>query len=220
MARETKTVQVYPTDARVNAEIKRQELFGWEVIGNQRIQEFARQDSDGTRHYETFNKITFSREKSAEWYNEIVKLEKEYLAIGDIYTNEKYLEIRYDFGYKCEVDKLVAPTTIFRPKCRSISGSIVSAILSLGALVGTVAFAVNEKIFWAVVCAILTICLAVNAVSRLGGLKGEEAVEAKKKYDNYLSEKKQYEEKCKREREVFLRKRVEQITTRAKKLVK
>lgn len=79
MPRETKTVQVYPSDDVVNNTITSFENFGWEVIGNQRCQEFTHQDADGTKHYETFNKLTFTRDKDAKWYDEVSELEDEYL---------------------------------------------------------------------------------------------------------------------------------------------
>lgn len=92
MARETKTVQVYPDDAKINATISFWENFGWEVINNQRCQEFTKQDSDGTQHYSTFNKITFSREKSSPWYNKVAQLESEYI------STEKELESKSKAG--------------------------------------------------------------------------------------------------------------------------
>ena len=85
--KETKTIQVYPSDAIVNATIETYGSFGWEVIGNQRCQEYDRQtrEEDGslTSHYSTFNKITFTREKSSPWYDTVVSLEKEYNALQD-----------------------------------------------------------------------------------------------------------------------------------------
>lgn len=78
MPKESKTIQVYPDDEIINKEIKNYEAWGWELINNQRFQEFVRQDVDGTRHYETFNKLTFSRDKDAPWYKEIRSLESEY----------------------------------------------------------------------------------------------------------------------------------------------
>lgn len=84
--KETKTVQVYPSDDVVNATIEEYEGFGWEVIGNQRCQEFEGTtygiDGSSTRHYSTFNKITFSRDKDAAWYGEVSELEREYNVIG------------------------------------------------------------------------------------------------------------------------------------------
>lgn len=38
MARETKTIQMYPDDDAINQAISLWENFGWEVIGNQRCQ--------------------------------------------------------------------------------------------------------------------------------------------------------------------------------------
>ena len=85
--KETKTVQVYPSDAIVNSTIEEYESFGWEVIGNQRCQEFDGTthgiDGSTTRHYSTFNKITFSREKDSAWYDEVSLLEKEYYVTKD-----------------------------------------------------------------------------------------------------------------------------------------
>lgn len=77
MARETKTIQCYPDDDKINAEIKRYEAFGWELINNQRCQEYEG-THDGYRHWSTFNKLTFSRDKSSPWYNKVVALENQH----------------------------------------------------------------------------------------------------------------------------------------------
>ena len=94
--KETKTVQVYPSDDIVNATIEEYGSFGWEVINNQRCQEYDGQtrgvDGSVTNHYSTFNKITFTREKGAPWYEEVAQLEKEYNTTGDTiktYRNRK-----------------------------------------------------------------------------------------------------------------------------------
>ncbi|MDE7380346.1 MAG: hypothetical protein K2N14_04760 [Clostridia bacterium] len=85
--KETKTIQVYPSDDIVNATIEEYESFGWEVIGNQRCQEFDGTthgiDGSTTQHYSTFNKITFTREKESHWYEEVSSLEKEYYVTKD-----------------------------------------------------------------------------------------------------------------------------------------
>lgn len=81
--KETKTMQVYPDDAVVNDTAKTQGMFGWELISNQRCQEFTSQDSDGTKHYETFNKLTFTREQNAPWYDRVAELESEYWALAE-----------------------------------------------------------------------------------------------------------------------------------------
>lgn len=94
--KETKTVQVYPDDDIVNATIGEYESFGWEVVGNQRCQEYDGQtreyDGSLTKNYSTFNKITFTREKNSVWYEEVYGLEKEFHSIGDTirsYKNRK-----------------------------------------------------------------------------------------------------------------------------------
>ncbi|MDE7164155.1 MAG: zinc-ribbon domain-containing protein [Clostridiales bacterium] len=77
MAKETKTVQCYPDDSKINAEIKRYEAFGWELINNQRCQEYEG-SYDGYKHWSTFNKLTFQRDKGASWYGEVTALERDY----------------------------------------------------------------------------------------------------------------------------------------------
>ena len=77
MARETKTIQCYPDDNEINDEIKRYEAFGWELLNNQRCQEYEG-TYDGYKHWSTFNKLTFSRDKSASWYGDVTALEHDY----------------------------------------------------------------------------------------------------------------------------------------------
>lgn len=73
MARETKVIQCHPD--KENSEISWHEMFGWEVISNQRCQE---EQKRGDNWYTvTFNKIIFSREKSAPWHDRVCELEKE-----------------------------------------------------------------------------------------------------------------------------------------------
>ncbi|MDE7082462.1 MAG: hypothetical protein K2O89_02000 [Clostridia bacterium] len=90
--KETKTVQVYPSDSVVNATIREYGSFGWEVINNQRCQEFDGQtrgiDGSVVNNYSTFNKITFTREKNSAWYEEVSQMEKEYYALKD--TSKTY----------------------------------------------------------------------------------------------------------------------------------
>ena len=90
--KETKTIQVYPDDNLVNTTIEEYASFGWEVINNQRCQEYDRQtygaNGSVTNHYSTFNKITFTREKSSPWYEEVTQLEKEHAELQN--TIEKY----------------------------------------------------------------------------------------------------------------------------------
>ena len=72
MAKETTTTQCYPDDGIVNETIRKYEAFGWELIGNQRCQE------ETSYSYKTFNKLTFSREKSSAWYKEVTEMEIKY----------------------------------------------------------------------------------------------------------------------------------------------
>lgn len=82
MARETKTVQCYPDDNKINAMVERYGAFGWELINNQRCQEYEG-TYDGYRHWSTFNKLTFSREKNASWYSEVTALERKHDKLMD-----------------------------------------------------------------------------------------------------------------------------------------
>lgn len=88
MARETVTIQRYPDDSIINQTIKEYEAFGWELISNQRCQEYEGQthgfDGSSTKHYSTFNKLTFTREKSSSWYELVVPLEEEYRSLMNI----------------------------------------------------------------------------------------------------------------------------------------
>lgn len=85
MARETVTIQRYPDDSIINSTIKEYEAFGWELINNQRCQEYEGQtyglDGSSTKHYSTFNKLTFTREKASPWYSRVVSLEEEYRSL-------------------------------------------------------------------------------------------------------------------------------------------
>lgn len=70
MAKETITVQCYPDDSKINKMTAQYGAFGWELIGNQRCRE------EGAYVVSTFNKLTFSRDKSEPWYGEVASLEK------------------------------------------------------------------------------------------------------------------------------------------------
>lgn len=77
MARETKTVRCYPDADIINGRVERYEAFGWELINNQRCRE-SDGETQGHTNYSTFNELTFSRDKSATWYGDVVELENEY----------------------------------------------------------------------------------------------------------------------------------------------
>ena len=91
--KETKTIQVYPSDDIINSTIEEYGSFGWEVINNQRCQEYDGQ-TDGIKHYSTFNKITFSREKSSAWYDAVTQMEKEYNTLKNTRKSYKNYEPR------------------------------------------------------------------------------------------------------------------------------
>lgn len=81
--RETKIIQVYPSDSAIEKAIKEWESFGWEMTDNQRHSD--KQDlwypGGTTVRTTTYNKLTFSREKSSPWYSEVKSLEEQYEAV-------------------------------------------------------------------------------------------------------------------------------------------
>lgn len=232
MARESKTVQVYPDDDVVNAEIQRQELFGWEVISNQRIQEFTRQDSDGTEHYETFNKITFSREKSSEWYDRVVALETEYKLISLRHEKEfkeaaSYENMKAVYGYTCEADNFKVPKKVEKPKVAKFVPFTIKMILcAICAIIGAIVVIADDVELAAMAIyifpgAIVFFILAmIDLKSFKNGLKGEEAKKAKAEYAQYVQDLKEYNANTKQIIDEFFANRLIEIEIEARKLVK
>ena len=84
--KETKTVQCYPSDEAVNEMMAVYADFGWELVSNQRCRE-ADGSSENYDYYKTFNKLTFSREKSNIWYDEVSKYENNYHTYEKLYED-------------------------------------------------------------------------------------------------------------------------------------
>lgn len=100
--RETKIIQVYPSDSAIEKAINEWESFGWEMTDNQKFSD--KQDLwspvGTTVRTTTYNKLTFSREKSSPWYAEVKSLENQYESVQrDIsaVTNEK--PVKKALGY-------------------------------------------------------------------------------------------------------------------------
>lgn len=97
MAKESKTIQVYPDDNVINRAVEIYNCFGWELTGNQTYQVYSGQSVDlfdlvcdtVTNNYTTYCKLTFSREKSSEWYFKVVELERKYYNLQDQINNIK-----------------------------------------------------------------------------------------------------------------------------------
>lgn len=81
--RETKIIQVYPSDYEIENAIKIWQSFGWEMTDNQKFSDKENLWYPGgtTVRTTTYNKLTFSREKNSVWYGEIKALEEEYESI-------------------------------------------------------------------------------------------------------------------------------------------
>ncbi len=100
--RETKIIQVYPSDSAIEKAINEWESFGWEMTDNQRFSN--KQDLwspvGTTVRTTTYNKLTFSREKSSPWYSEVKSLEGQYDAVQrdiSVITGQK--PIKKALGY-------------------------------------------------------------------------------------------------------------------------
>ena len=203
MARETITIQRYPDDKIVNDTIQAYELFGWEVIGNQRCQEFTRQDSNGTKHYSTFNKITFSREKSSPWYPEVVKLEQEFDALCNAQdkknTSARNAAAKY-FGITLQSAQRPVMPKIGNGKPAAVRGIVSGSLFLLGIILFLVGAALSNAetegisillILLAFGCMVATLVVGIQALVRLKylkGLKGQEAKDALAKYNHDLEE--------------------------------
>ncbi len=87
--KEFRELQCHPDN--VNATIEEATSWGWELVSNQRCQEEGVRF--GNEVIRTFNKLTFSREKSAPWYSEVCRLEQEYLELSKY--NEHCCDVRY-----------------------------------------------------------------------------------------------------------------------------
>ena len=202
MARETITIQRYPDDKIVNDTIQAYELFGWEVIGNQRCQEFTRQDSNGTKHYSTFNKITFSREKSSPWYPEVVKLEQEFDALCNAQDKKntsarnaaaKYFGISLQSAVRPTQPKLADSKKVlvkFIPTCIFLGLALILFLVA-GCLPPDAGDFVGLFFGVSVIFVVLFIVFGIQTLKRLKylkGAKGQEAKDLQAKYNHELAE--------------------------------
>lgn len=73
---ETYFAQCRPEDVKETISVY--ENFGWSVIGTQQITDDKGVDNKGKRHYETYTKITFSRDADIPNKTKLVSLQKEY----------------------------------------------------------------------------------------------------------------------------------------------
>ena len=102
--RETKIIKVYPSDSAIEKAINEWESFGWEMTDNQRFsnKEDLWFPGGTTVKTTTYNKLTFSREKSSPWYSEIKLLEEQYEAVQrDISAiiNQKPEKKKYGYSF-------------------------------------------------------------------------------------------------------------------------
>ncbi len=209
MPKETTTIQCYPSDKEINEKIRLFEMFGWEVINNQRCQEFTGQDSDGTRHFETFNKITFSREKGAPWYAEARELESEYVKLTTLRNSTApYIrrEAAEKFGLEyCDVEKpvIATPKKFYLPL--TLLFVFLAFILLSLVLLWVPGFAefimiANSCLSIGLIGSIVSIVFLIKNRKCLRGLKGEKATNALATYEENLKKKteidRQINEKC------------------------
>lgn len=119
--RETKIIQVYPSDSAIEKAIHEWESFGWEMTDNQRLsnKEDLWFPGGTTVRTTTYNKLTFSREKSSPWYSEIKSLEDRYEAVQrDIAAINDQKPVKNKYGYSClDYITLIFPVPFFRTSC-------------------------------------------------------------------------------------------------------
>lgn len=213
MARETKVIQCHPDNE--NSEISWHEMFGWEVISNQRCQE---EQKRGDNWYTvTFNKITFSREKSAPWYDRVCELEEE----------ANYL-VKY--GIKAingEAFGIKEPKKVKKPLIARRSGFFwgLFFVLQYG-LYNALNFLSPELsmlnlnssgLIGAASCILFIVGLVkvFKNIKNLKGLSGAAAKEAIEKYNKYQEDYKEYANKlkeiCDQRREEILAELIELI---------
>ncbi len=188
MARETKVVQSHPD--REMQTINFYQKFGWEVIGNQRCQE---EEKRGDTWYTiTFNKITFSREKSEPWYDRVSQLEQRTLLLND--EGIKAID-----GSKYGV---YAPEYVPEPKIAKKGKFFFGLILLIIGVIGTLLLAseilpsvASELIGLFAIGAIVGLVMTVSNIKNLSGLKGQEAQDALNAYYQYRSEYSAYIDK-------------------------
>lgn len=198
MAKETRVEQVAPRQE--NEMIQYYARFGWEVHTNQRCQERR-----GDTLY-TFNRITFTRDKSAPWYKRACELEEEY---NDVRTST-YDQIKYKYNYN-EKSKLgERPAKPIKPKYpnvaepklfyKSLRTLIIFIALSLVFMFLSKNDAFTVQIrdilqFLTRACLIVSgvgLIITLIRIKYLTGLKGEEKEKAITKYNKDI---KSYEKK-------------------------
>lgn len=202
MARETKEVQVHPD--KVNKALKWYERFGWEVVSNQRCQEVEWEGD--TKYNVTFNKITFTRDKSAPWYKRMVELEAE----ANDMDEYPYEVLKEKYGYQCKADEVGCPEPMSEPKIAHpqkfnkglvmlIIGLVMYNFISLIPFVfrdvefiaqiyrelGVDTFSIIGVAFF--ILALVGFIKMMKNIKNLKGLKGDKAEKAIRKYNDYIT---------------------------------
>lgn len=189
MARETKVIQCRPD--RESDEISFHERFGWEVLSNQRCQE--QEKIDGEWYTATFNKITFSRDKSQPWYNRVCELEKEANAL---------IEYGID-AVNGEAHGIVAPEKVECPKIAKRTPFFVGLVILI---VGLLLMIIIPS--FAPVLIAIGLFLTIANRKNLKGLTGEEAEKATEAYKKYKTEYDEYVKQL----NVLVNKRLDEIS--------
>ncbi len=218
MARETKTVQSHPD--KENKTISRYEMFGWEVVSNQRCQEEEKRGD--TWYTVTFNKITFSREKGEPWYKRVCELEAEY---DDICSYE-YEDIKDDYGYdeisgigkrpkQPYLPKLAEPKKFFKGLFTFIIGAIISLIGMLISMSGNDGSGAQLLGTGGYIVALVGFVMTLCRIKYLKGLKGQAKQDAINEYNKLVKENDKYDEDV----SAFLGERLYQIEEEVDKLI-
>ncbi len=208
MARESKQVQAHPD--HVDEVIKYYERWGWEVISNQRHQEKERRGD--TVYTNTFNKITFSRDKAAPWYGRVCQLENAYYYISEKGSDDYLLAKEY--GYTGERPEWVPEPKIYKPG-KFFVPFILFSIFVIIAVISFMKFGGNAVGVVAAVFGVISFIVMLCNIGKLSGLKGEAATKALNDYE----EKSTKWWKNKKAVEKFLKDKLIEIIEEAERLI-
>ncbi|MBQ8658982.1 MAG: hypothetical protein IJ506_07580 [Clostridia bacterium] len=222
MAKEVITVQCYPSVEAVNTKTSERAKFGWELTGNQSV-------DDGEYYYQM---LTFERDKGAVWYPQICQLEKEYDELQKVLEKDNPNEMeklipRYKGKqyYEDTKDHLKKPAEVKSPDIKDTreiakrrNKTILFTLLTALGIFLCI-FGSPSLSFFPFITFITTIVQLIGykqiVKAEKGKLTGKEAVEAVKKYQKYQSAFKFYHDLL----YVVLSSRTDEITEEAKNLI-
>ncbi len=221
MPKETKVIQTRPGEEEYA--IKRNELFGWEVLSNQRCQE-KQKEGDGW-YVVIFNRITFTRDKDAPWYKRVCELEKEfndisnreYEVIKDKYRYDGVVTDKIKVGEKpkeFKLPKLAEPEKFFKWMILFAIGTILF-LFSMALVKSSGEEGYYALVMLGFILGAVGLIKSIPNAKYLEGLSGEKKKEAVETYAIYKEEKRKYDDAV----EGFFNKRIMEISKELENLL-